>query len=861
MIKMNISKNTQIKGLSVLFLITLIPLIFGLLPNSLESFDNSIENEPTYDIPKLSASLSNFGWWNETWEFRILVNVSANGAEQNNVPVEFLINFTEKLETLDVNDTEFDLDSVRVIEYEGISDYVEVPCQFDPYNAYDNKTNAIGDLVWIMNGTTSSSATRNYMIYFNNNETKSKAPAPTYSTIRRWHEDFEEMVKADGKILSAAGGQDSQPNYYDISTSVSARGNRSLNVWGNCWKAIDPGQVITIDADTYVTAKIRIDDENILRDISGIAFQRNGRLGSLPDRADAYEMRGWQNWGQADAPAPYGPFDDNYYADETFFWYTLNLDDEISRNNFRYIFFVADDDSPEGYNLYWDDVSIWNQVVQTDPSFIPTISEGDAESIAYSVKITCLDEEGNRIQNAHIFISNNLNPLLNQNHTSDENGEWLFTEIQKDYFYNVTVNYTQNGLLTPKTETIYFYENYQITSLKNDLVAFVNLTTINFNVLDYDGAPIQYGYVKLKDVGNNDVGKGLLNEVGDCTIIWKNNSNYNYYVYFDFNSLPDVASYRNNMLEISNGIVNIGTHMVNVSTNFSKVIFNVTQRSDGTPFVAATLRIYNTTDYKQESKILVNITVQSDGSARFFGFNNETLEEWGNYTLEVYFAGDERIFYVDDNLMNDKNFNFTLQNQVVFNLSIDLDMSLYNSTINYIDLSTDIYWGDIITIDFNFTSQDPSSPAETLETPTDLYFQVLDDELVPYSNKVSILSSEIIQGIFSYQFNTTDYSLIGGYNYWIEITGNFKSYVSPEPLQQRFEVMSLPTGISYFDYSLNELMDKRFSVIYREIFNVTVDYFNFNTGDSLNGALITYNWDFGSGVLNDDPIHADLYYH
>lgn len=38
---MNMSKRTHIKGLSVLFLITIIPLIFGLLPNSIEIFGNS----------------------------------------------------------------------------------------------------------------------------------------------------------------------------------------------------------------------------------------------------------------------------------------------------------------------------------------------------------------------------------------------------------------------------------------------------------------------------------------------------------------------------------------------------------------------------------------------------------------------------------------------------------------------------------------------------------------------------------------------------------------------------------------------------------------------------------------------------
>jgi len=793
-------KHSKIKRLVLLSLILFLPLMLSTINFESEGVivDSKNENVINNQEPKLNAPLSNYVWWNETWEFRISVNISANGATQNNVPVELKMNFTNYLKDLDIINTELDKESIRVIEYPSTSNYIEIPCEFHPYvNSFDNVTNAIGDVVWIVNGTTGASETRNYLIYFNNNETKAKAPAANYPTIREWHEGFEEVSAQPTLIRRAAGGQDNQFNDWIISESVAARGSHSLNIWGNCWKAVYLDDVISgyqlsVSPNTYVTAKIRIDDPQILRDISGIAFQRPGQLNSLPDQDDTYEIRGWQDWGRAQGSPPYGPFDDNYYADSTFFWYTFDLDNEVQNSLFDYIYFVADDDSPDGLDLYWDDISIWKQQIQTDPAYLPLISVGELEAIAYTLKVTCLDEEGNRIQNAHVFISNRLNPLEDQNHTTDGNGEWLFTEIKEDLKYNITINYTQNGLLTPKTETVYSLDNYNITTLNNYLSAYVNLTTIHFNVTDYDGDPIQYGKVVLKDPGNNDVGKGALNIAGNSAIIWKNNTDYNYHAYFDFDSLPDPASYRNNSLEISNGAVPIGTHMVNVMANFSKAIFNVTQISDGTPFVAATVRIYNKAEFRDEAKVLANISVQSDGSARFFGFNNETLGVSGNYTMEIYFAGFERPFYEDgvpiDLYIDGSAFNFTLYKQSSFSISIDLDMSKYNTTINYMGISTDINWEDIVTIDFNFTSQDPGSPVETLETPTELYFQILDDEQAPYSNKVSILFSESIPGIFSYQFNTTDYLLIGGYHYWIEITGNYKSYVAPEPLQERFEV-------------------------------------------------------------------------
>ena len=867
---MKIYNQNKIRNLIIISLILTGSLVFSFFKfdSNLVAVDNINENVPINEEPKLNAPISNYVWWNETWEFRITVDISANGATQNNVPVELKMNFTNYLKDLDIINTELDTESIRVIEYTSISNYIEIACEFHPYvKSFDNETNAIGDVVWIVNGTTGASETRNYLIYFNNNETKVKVPAPNYPTIREWHEGFEEMEKTDGLILSACGtSQDRTPDLYDISTDVSSRGDRSLWIWGNNWKAQDIGYLVNRDSNTFVTVKMRIDDPSkpAIRDISGIAF--DDQYAGLPSTTSTYEMRGWQNWGRADAPAPYGPYDDNnnYYSDETFYWYTLDLYNEISELNFRYIMFVADFDNFQGYDLYWDDISIWKQQVQTDPAYMPLISVGELETIAFTLKITCLDEEGNRIQNAHVFISNELNPLENQNSTTDENGEWLFTEIKEDLDYNITINYTQNGLLTPKTDTVYFKENYTINTLNNYLNAYANLTTIYFNVTDYDGDPIQYGNVVLKNIGNNDVGKGVLDNAGNCTIIWKNNTDYNYLTYFDFTSLPDPASYRNISLEISNGSVNIDTHMVDVMVNFSKVIFNVTQETDGTPFVAATVRIYNKADFRDEVKILANISVQSDGSARFFGFNNETVGVSGNYTMEIYFAGLERPFsengvpialYADGSA-----FNFTLHKQSFFNISINLDMSRYNTTINLEGISTDINWGDMVTIDFNFTTQDPSSPAETLESPTELYFQILDDEQGPYSNKVSILSSMSSPGIFSYLFNTTEYSLIGGYDYWIEITGNYKSYVAPESLEERIEVKALPTGIRFFDYSLNELTDKRISVIFKEMLSVSVDYFETGTENPLRNALVTYTWDYGSGILVDDPIHPDLYY-
>ena len=67
---------------------------------------------------------------------------------------------------------------------------------------------------------------------------------------------------------------------------------------------------------------------------------------------------------------------------------------------------------------------------------------------------------------------------------------------------------------------------------------------------------------------------------------------------------------------IDSGTVNIGIHYVNLATEIAKVNLNVTQVSDGSPFVGAKLRFFNSTDYNNESEILAEI----------FAFGGEEIE-------------------------------------------------------------------------------------------------------------------------------------------------------------------------------------------------------------------------------------------
>jgi len=848
---MKSSKNNSIKGLSLIIIMTVIPLIFVAHPTIFNNNGQRIFEETQLESispPKSSLPASNYEWWNQSWTFRIPVGLTAVGYQQN-APVELSVNFTKFFNDLNVQNPILNVSSVRVIEYQSISDFYEVESQFDPYpRSYDNASNAIGDLIWILNGTTNHAVTRDFFIYFNNGSS-SEVLDPNYDTIRIWHEGFEDFQVSD--LLRPTDGQDNyNPNSWEISNTTKARGNSALKIWGNCWKASATG-TININSDTRVTAKMRFDDPTLLREISGLGF----RVGytSIPASGDSYNIRGNQAWGSAGSYK----FRNQYYQDNTFFWYTFELDSEISLSSFDHIFYEADDDSYSNLDLYWDDISIWAKPVQTTPNNSLQVEFGAIQPISFTLKLSCKDEEGNAVENAHIFISDDVSPTLNQDNYTDENGEWIFTNIAQNGLYNITVNYTQNGLSNPKTETVYYYENFPITILSSYLNAYLSLTTLNFNTSDRDSAPIDFGYILLKE-GPETVGKAILNSDGTGTIIWINNTAYDYEVYYDYDSLPDTSNYKYSSLLIESGSVG-AIHDFDILTEISKIVFNVTDDTpEKIPFTNAKLRFYNQTDYDDENLIIANVSVDINGLAKFVSFS-DNFGNWGNYTVDIYFGGALRYFHADIGPL-DPNYNFTLTTETQVSIEIPLNKDNYNSTIEIIDITSDVIWGDNVNVQFNFTKRDPSFPASTKVTPNDLFVQIYDEELTVFSQKIGILSSEIAVGVFNFTFSTEAFHLIGGNVYYIDFTGNYKSYVFNAKQPSQIKIASKTTGIKFYNYSLSELTNKRISTVYLELVNITVDYYDNNTNISLPGAELTYSWDYGAGILSSDPLHAGKFY-
>ncbi|MCW1296998.1 MAG: NEW3 domain-containing protein [Candidatus Parvarchaeota archaeon] len=142
-------------------------------------------------------SFSKAEWWNTSFHYRVPVNISTGNYNRTEWPIEIRINFTQLIYDLKGRYEIFDNNSIRVIEYDSdgyvINDNngLGIVSQFDEDEDYDATYNAVGELVFLLNGTTPANTTRYFYIYFDTMENQ-KQP-PSYQTNLTYVWDDEEF--------------------------------------------------------------------------------------------------------------------------------------------------------------------------------------------------------------------------------------------------------------------------------------------------------------------------------------------------------------------------------------------------------------------------------------------------------------------------------------------------------------------------------------------------------------------------------------------------------------------------------------------------------------------------------------------
>ena len=131
-------------------------------------------------------------WFDTDWHFRTNFTINNTDYDRDYWPVELEINFTDIMLQSGKNGT-FDNESIRVIEHNSFGAVLfEHPFQFDNQIGFNVSTNAIGTLVFLLNGTTTANQIRYIYVYFDIVENTVKAPV-IYSTDLVYSWDGEEV--------------------------------------------------------------------------------------------------------------------------------------------------------------------------------------------------------------------------------------------------------------------------------------------------------------------------------------------------------------------------------------------------------------------------------------------------------------------------------------------------------------------------------------------------------------------------------------------------------------------------------------------------------------------------------------------
>ncbi|MCS7105909.1 MAG: hypothetical protein NZ942_01150, partial [Candidatus Aenigmarchaeota archaeon] len=137
---------------------------------------------------------SEFKWWNISWRYRVRLEVNTSSYSRKDWPIEYRINFTDLIPS-----GSFDENSTRVIEYSQTGQLLgEIPSQFEKDENFDPEKNAVGTLVFFLNGSNPPNTKRIFFVYYDTIENGPKEKKEYSSNIAYFWDGEELNVNASG---------------------------------------------------------------------------------------------------------------------------------------------------------------------------------------------------------------------------------------------------------------------------------------------------------------------------------------------------------------------------------------------------------------------------------------------------------------------------------------------------------------------------------------------------------------------------------------------------------------------------------------------------------------------------------------
>ncbi|MFX1574313.1 MAG: LamG-like jellyroll fold domain-containing protein [Promethearchaeota archaeon] len=152
---------------------------------------------------------------------------------------------------------------------------------------------------------------------------------------------------------------------------------------------------------------------------------------------------------------------------------------------------------------------------------------------AAKVTITTYDIDGGIVENANVSLYNATGGFVVNGFTSSD-GSVTFIDLEQGG-YNITVQYTMNGNTTlvynsSDTEP----DRFDFQELVYDEDIITDLWTIDFEIDDWNGDPLNYGYINVSISEGGPVLDTInLDADGLASFVWENRGSYYYEVYYN----------------------------------------------------------------------------------------------------------------------------------------------------------------------------------------------------------------------------------------------------------------------------------------------------------------------------------------
>ena len=143
-------------------------------------------------------------WWNEAYSYRVPIKVYAGGYARFEKPVELDVNFTALFQQAGIKAV-LDESSIRVVETDENGNALDaaVPCQFDRAEDFHPMTNAAGEVILLLKGTTAANQKPRYFyIYFG--ELGGVYSSPSVTPLVRFAGIVEHEGQASYKIETSS---------------------------------------------------------------------------------------------------------------------------------------------------------------------------------------------------------------------------------------------------------------------------------------------------------------------------------------------------------------------------------------------------------------------------------------------------------------------------------------------------------------------------------------------------------------------------------------------------------------------------------------------------------------------------------